>query len=584
MRDLFAVDLRTLALVRAGLGVTILLDLALRAADLTAHYTDAGVMPRADVLARHGLASYGSLHWWLSGSTAAVAAVFAAQALCAVALLAGFRTRIATVLCWYLAVSLSHRMPALLSAGDRTLQLVLFWSMFLPMGARWSVDSAMDTRPRGPNRFASVASAGLLLQVCSIYWLTAIEKLQTGMWPDGSAVEFALNLDRYVTAWGVWLRGAGPEVLALLTWGTLVFELLGPFLAFLPRWNAAGRIIAVILFSGLHIGFGLCLRLGIFPIESIVAWLAFMPGGFWDGLHRWLATPRRRGLAIWYDGGCSFCRRTVLTIRTFLLLPETPIRPAQEDAEIQAEMEARNSWVVVDYQGRRRHRFDALAYVLRCSPLAWPAGAVLGWAPLRAIGNAIYDVVARNRGAAARFIWFLRPRPVNIEPGRANQLLAAIAIGVMVILEIDSVWPPLHAAIPKEVRNALAALGLSQSWAMFTYEDSGDGWFNVVGRTEAGTEIDLLAGDEGPVRWQARPVPASHYPSARWEQFLYARGRPESRDWGPYARWLCRTWNEGHQPGERLEGVRVVFMQKGIDGLGLPVYRRVALHESRCDG
>lgn len=45
-RTVFGIDLRTLALFRILLGSYILLDLLLRARDLTAHYTEFGVMPR----------------------------------------------------------------------------------------------------------------------------------------------------------------------------------------------------------------------------------------------------------------------------------------------------------------------------------------------------------------------------------------------------------------------------------------------------------------------------------------------------------------------------------------------------------
>ena len=46
LSDVFGIDTRSLAVFRIGLALTILLDLVLRAQDLGAHYTDAGVLPR----------------------------------------------------------------------------------------------------------------------------------------------------------------------------------------------------------------------------------------------------------------------------------------------------------------------------------------------------------------------------------------------------------------------------------------------------------------------------------------------------------------------------------------------------------
>jgi hypothetical protein len=45
--DLFGADLRSLATLRIVIAVLVLFDLFNRATDLTAHYTDAGVLPRS---------------------------------------------------------------------------------------------------------------------------------------------------------------------------------------------------------------------------------------------------------------------------------------------------------------------------------------------------------------------------------------------------------------------------------------------------------------------------------------------------------------------------------------------------------
>ena len=54
LSDVFGIDTRSLAVFRIGLALTILLDLVLRAQDLGAHYTDAGVLPRALLAAEVG--------------------------------------------------------------------------------------------------------------------------------------------------------------------------------------------------------------------------------------------------------------------------------------------------------------------------------------------------------------------------------------------------------------------------------------------------------------------------------------------------------------------------------------------------
>ena len=51
MSRFFAIDFRSLAAFRVGVAGLVLADLALRAADLREHYSEEGVLPRADLLA-----------------------------------------------------------------------------------------------------------------------------------------------------------------------------------------------------------------------------------------------------------------------------------------------------------------------------------------------------------------------------------------------------------------------------------------------------------------------------------------------------------------------------------------------------
>src|SRR5690349_11156361 len=81
---IFGIDLRTLALFRVCLALIILLDLALRARDLTAHYSDYGVLPRAALLGDIGY-RFPSLHL-ISGSSKFEALMFVFSGVVALAL------------------------------------------------------------------------------------------------------------------------------------------------------------------------------------------------------------------------------------------------------------------------------------------------------------------------------------------------------------------------------------------------------------------------------------------------------------------------------------------------------------------
>ena len=103
----FAMDLRTMGLVRVCLALVILADLIIRFGSIDAFYGEDGVLPRAAALTHTGSWRF-SLHL-LNGHIEYQYLLFAFTGLCTLALLVGYKTRSATVLCWILMVSLDNR-------------------------------------------------------------------------------------------------------------------------------------------------------------------------------------------------------------------------------------------------------------------------------------------------------------------------------------------------------------------------------------------------------------------------------------------------------------------------------------------
>ena len=122
---LLALDLRSLALLRIGVAVLTLRDLVDRARDLTEYYTDTGVLPRALLTREYWNQAWWSLHL-SSGELSGQLLLFAVHALAALALLVGWRTRIASWSVYLLTVSLQNRNPLVLDGSDRLLLLLLF--------------------------------------------------------------------------------------------------------------------------------------------------------------------------------------------------------------------------------------------------------------------------------------------------------------------------------------------------------------------------------------------------------------------------------------------------------------------------
>lgn len=280
--QLFGIDLRSLALVRIGMAALLWIDLAVRARDFRAHYTDFGILP-TEALALHGWTTVFTLHAAASPSPLAVGGLFALAAAAALALLLGFRTRLATFVSWLLLASLQYRQPTLCFGGDVMLRMALFWGLFLPLGARFSLDARRHpaAAPRR-NPHLSVASAALLLQLCLVYWFSVLNR-DGPTWWNGQALHDALHYDYFASRFGLVLREHAAW-LPPMTFVAIWFEALGPFLPFVPVATAWFRTLAVVLFLGFHATLALLFNIGLFPAVFSVVWLAFLPTALWDRL------------------------------------------------------------------------------------------------------------------------------------------------------------------------------------------------------------------------------------------------------------------------------------------------------------
>jgi hypothetical protein len=288
-RAVFTIDLRSLALFRVALSLVILIDLALRARLLTTNYTDAGAYPRSVLADYHEAGTLPSLHLAF-GSFEAQVVLFTVAALAALLLGLGWRTRLATVVCWLLLDSLQQRNRLVLLGGDAMLHLILFWSIFLPLGARASLDSLRRRTPVGTS-VCSPASAALLLQVGCIYLATGLLKTGPKWTQDGTAIYYALNRTWQVRPFGEWLLAHYP-LTEWLTLAVLWFERLGPLLLFVPVATAPLRLLLIPGFWALMAGLGLGLRLHIFPWVGSIALLPFLPALAWDAIGRGASAAR----------------------------------------------------------------------------------------------------------------------------------------------------------------------------------------------------------------------------------------------------------------------------------------------------
>ncbi len=562
---LFGVDTRSLALLRVGLASVLLAELVVRARHVSAFYTDQGIMPRAFLTENVQNPWSFSLHL-ASGSAFFQAFLFFCALLAATALLVGYKTRLAAFLSWLLLISLFVRNPEVQSSGDILMSLLLFWGMFLPLGLRWSIDRARATNgERLPQRVLSMATAAVLIQAALVYFFAWW--LKSGQpWHDGSAVWIALNWDQGTTAFGRSMLQF-PAVLSFATHSILWFELIGPLLLFMPFYTSLIRLVVVLMFVLLHLSFVAMMTLATFPFVSIVSVIPFLPTRFWE----LFKVSSGAGITIFYDGGCSFCKRMVRLIQAFFILPRAATLPAYEDPTAEKIMLRHNSWVVRDKEGEHHTAATAMRVLLRASPVLFPFHYLLYFQPLKNIADKTYVWIANHRPAASRATEWLAPEPLRWKLPFIRQFAVGALLIYVLIWNLAGV---LNFAAP--LQGVARFLQIHQHWAMFApIPKLDDGWFVVPAVLKNGEEIDVFraviseAGEN--ISWE-KPEPVwATFPNVQWRKYL--ENLVASKDPGRYrnlAVYLYRTWNVEQPPERHLVRLDIYYMLEHTYRLDAP--------------
>ncbi len=571
VREWFSLDYRSMALLRIGVGITILFDLAQRLPDLRAFYSDAGILPRVEYL------RLWENKWWISlhmagGLTAFELVLFIVAAAFAVMLILGYRTRFAMIMTWVFLISLQMRNPVVLQGGDVLFRVVLFWMMFLPLGKVWSLDR-LFSRVAAPTKetYFSAATLAYIVQICLLYVFTGL--LKTGdTWHNGTAVYYALHVDQLITPLGAYLREF-PQLMSVLTYATWYIESYGVLLFFSPVATGFFRTLGLFLFAALQVGFNSSMRLGLFGMIAIVVTFGLLPSGFWnEGYERfttWVSGAGKKGLKIYYDFECSFCyKMSHLLKRVLLLNHQTEILAAESDPEVEKIMQAKNSWVIVDAQGNKHTSWNGVATVLSYSP-------VFGWTSWFAklpgishLGEKIYALVSRKRKLVCT------PEPIERTP-TVIQTWGIIAVEVTLIFlmlytiawNIDTIDNGQPKLISPKMQSLAWTIHLDQKFNMFAPTPlTEDGWYVMPGKLRDGTDVDVFTG-KAEVSYTKPEWVAYTYKNQRWQKYLMNLWSKDFSEYRlSYGRYLCREWNSKHSSEKQLVSFEIIFMLENTPG------------------
>jgi hypothetical protein len=452
-RRWFSIDLRTLGLFRIAFGVCLignLLDHAL-GGGLTAFYSNDGVLTNHFALYAPIQPRAWSLLFAFSRPgevMVAFAAIFAVYALYTV----GWKTKVMQVLVIVCFISLVNRNLLLQDGGSFVSTILAVWTVFLPLGARFSVDGLLARRrapapaaPPAPGApvasHVSVVCFLLMVQLAVIYGMNAANK--TGVtWHEGTAVHYILWHNGFNTGLAGFLRHHEPAWLSpLLTWGCLVFEWSAPVLALTPVLQTWARRLLLASMVAFHVGIASLMSLGPFAYVMMAYGLLLLGPRDWEVIERW----SRRLAARW---------------------------------------------------GPRLARFEAgrrLLLLLQPAPARAPAFAP---APAPVLAAALLPPgLGRRRSRLSAAVAFARARGVRgLREATALVLAAAMAAELTLANAVVSPWLRFEGR-PQWMAEVVYYLRIYQTWGMFAPDAPMEGTKIVVDAVRAdGTHVDPLTG------------------------------------------------------------------------------------------
>lgn len=288
-----SIDLRTLGLFRIAFGLCLIANLVDHATggNLTTFFSNDGVLTNHFALFDPIQLRVWSLLFAFSrpGEVAvAFAAILGVYTLYTI----GWRTRVMQVIALICFISLQNRNLLLQDGGSFACSAIAVWTVFLPLGARFSVD-AWVRRQRSlvhgtaapaqcpPPRHVSFVCLALLLQLAVIYGFNAANK-SGETWRGGSAVHYILWLNSRNTWLAGVMRAHEPSWFSpLLSRATLAFEWSAPLLALSPVWQTPLRRLLILGMWCFHLGIAALMSLGPFAYAMLTFSLLLLGDDDW---------------------------------------------------------------------------------------------------------------------------------------------------------------------------------------------------------------------------------------------------------------------------------------------------------------
>ncbi len=162
------------------------------------------------------------------------------------------------------------------------------------------------------------------------------------------------------------------------------------------------------------------------------------------------------------------------------------------------------------------------------------------------------------------------------QPARWSEIIALVPLGYVTLQLICTVagitFTGLPYPVPRLVDKVAIPLHIQEGWAMYMRVPRVQRWVVVPGRLADGSMIDALR--DSPLQWTRPANFQAAQRGFRWTHYLNNAIMKAVFDpvWGathqPLLQYLCRDWNQNHEPKHRLEHVELNIVVEAIPDPG----------------
>ncbi|MEV4871631.1 HTTM domain-containing protein [Streptomyces syringium] len=224
--------------------------------------------------------------------------VFHTGMLAALAVTLGLGGRLGLAVHWVFLWSIYQRQPVLLDGGDNLAYLVIPMLLLTRCYDRFAISGGLAKKiaPRVPSVLRSLSAplhnlgvVAIALQICLVYVVSGLYKVQGKMWQDGTALFYVLRVSEFSLPGVSDLVYENDMLVFLGTYSTTIFLVYFPLGVLVPQLRPWAAVASI----GFHVSIGVLMGLTGFALTMVACDLIFLSGALGVAMARTAPVLRR---------------------------------------------------------------------------------------------------------------------------------------------------------------------------------------------------------------------------------------------------------------------------------------------------